>query len=1020
MNILTITKQLVKGPAAGSFVLARNKSAGTRYAGDVVVIDPSTSTASEVTYTTTTSADDKAVLGMVLETTARYAVGKVQRGGVTAKLKVNGTVAIVAGDYLSTYTSAGIAAKATAGKGGVFAVALEGYAVADSAGVIDAWLFGPPRIDSSGAAIGVVGNMAAAGTSTANSIGVGTTAASIDHVHALGAHDHSGATKGGAVAMGAVGSMAAAGTATANAAGTGTAPAAIDHAHALGDHDHSGATKGSAIALAALGSNFFSADANGRAKFAAGLFDVTTFQSVVAAAILSATVTGRAFMATDYFNAAHVATAFATNSFDAANCLDIFADNAIPGSKVNWSYGATASTITPDDSASAGVAATVSRSDHVHANTCAAPSAGLGAADAEGAASTFARSNHVHKATVADAVDFSFGNSDDVLVRWSTGDASNHAFVVALGASMDMHITDATNVATDWNVTGHTNPTLSIHCATNPATDYVSISVDGTTATIQAVGNTLDLTAVGVVTVNEASADVDFRVETNGMAYAIYSDGLLDALVLGSNTNTAAADQLITISRAARANTAATNYYDVAIQPAGAITTTGVTGVVATLYVAEPNITIGANSVTVAATVYIASAPTEGGANHALYVASGTAYFAGLITAAAGLTLSSNQNITVAGSADLVMAAATAAALEISDGTTKLLAFDSRATTDNVVMATITGTAPTFASANGTTYSVAKVAAITATLTDGTGVTAMNGIGLYIDAPTVTSAAATTVALASTLYVAAPVAAGAGPASFTASYAGHFAAGIRVDGNLSMANAAYDLIMKANTAAALEVSDGTTKLLTFDTRNTVTGVSAVTVINAGSQTLPDGANTWHRLVNLTGYTATLAGATQVTTAMDGMMLYIGAATVNQSGGAVTVDKASSVYITAIAQGADVTITAKYMIDTSVAGCFLTNAGVWTDASGSMHKTNIKPLDNSRLKGMLAQVAVKSYNRIDPSDGGFERFGLIAEEVPDFLATPNHDGVAPGYVAGFALAGVKWLEERVTALEAKVG
>jgi hypothetical protein len=50
---------------------------------------------------------------------------------------------------------------------------------------------------ASGAAIGVVGNMAAAGTSTANSIGVGTTAASIDHVHALGAHDHSGATTGG-------------------------------------------------------------------------------------------------------------------------------------------------------------------------------------------------------------------------------------------------------------------------------------------------------------------------------------------------------------------------------------------------------------------------------------------------------------------------------------------------------------------------------------------------------------------------------------------------------------------------------------------------------------------------------------------------------------------------------------------------------------------------------------------------------------------------------------------------------
>ena len=50
---------------------------------------------------------------------------------------------------------------------------------------------------ASGATIGVVGDMAAAGTAAANSAGVETTAAAIDHVHALGAHDHSGATAGG-------------------------------------------------------------------------------------------------------------------------------------------------------------------------------------------------------------------------------------------------------------------------------------------------------------------------------------------------------------------------------------------------------------------------------------------------------------------------------------------------------------------------------------------------------------------------------------------------------------------------------------------------------------------------------------------------------------------------------------------------------------------------------------------------------------------------------------------------------
>ncbi|MCK9358195.1 MAG: hypothetical protein M0R22_13800 [Dehalococcoidia bacterium] len=51
---------------------------------------------------------------------------------------------------------------------------------------------------ASGAALDTdVANMAAAGTSTANTLGAGTTAAPINHVHALGTHDHSGATKGG-------------------------------------------------------------------------------------------------------------------------------------------------------------------------------------------------------------------------------------------------------------------------------------------------------------------------------------------------------------------------------------------------------------------------------------------------------------------------------------------------------------------------------------------------------------------------------------------------------------------------------------------------------------------------------------------------------------------------------------------------------------------------------------------------------------------------------------------------------
>ena len=132
--------------------------------------------------------------------------------------------------------------------------------------------------------------------------------------------------------------------------------------------------------------------------------------------------------------------------------------------------------------------------------------------------------------------------------------------------------------------------------------------------------DTLDI-AAGALVVNEGSGDVDFRVETNGMAYAIYSDGGKDSIVLGSNTDTSNADRLITVSRAARTGTAATNYFDLEIAPAGAISTSGVVALLATVWLGEPNITVVGGSVTVAATLVINSQPTEGDTNSGLLMA---------------------------------------------------------------------------------------------------------------------------------------------------------------------------------------------------------------------------------------------------------------------------------------------------------------------------------------------------------------------------------------------------------------
>lgn len=124
-------------------VYMTNTSGGTLNAGDVVVMKAAAA-GSEIT-TTTTAGDDK-VYGMVFDASiANNAAGRVLIRGKTTQLKVDGTTDIAIGDYLTTFTTAKIAAKAAAGDM-CFAMALEAYTTNDSNGVIDALLFTPRLI----------------------------------------------------------------------------------------------------------------------------------------------------------------------------------------------------------------------------------------------------------------------------------------------------------------------------------------------------------------------------------------------------------------------------------------------------------------------------------------------------------------------------------------------------------------------------------------------------------------------------------------------------------------------------------------------------------------------------------------------------------------------------------------------------------------------------------------------------------------------------------------------------------
>lgn len=276
-----------------------------------------------------------------------------------------------------------------------------------------------------------------------------------------------------------------------------------------------------------------------------------------------------------------------------------------------------------------------------------------------------------------------------------------------------------------------------------------------------------------------------------------------------------------------------------------------------------------------------------------------------------------------------------------------------------------------------------------------------------------------------TVTVAATVRIADAPTEGSSNYALWVDAGVsRFDGNIDHSSAALDYVVIANTAAALEFSDGTTKLLAFDTRNTVTGVVAAK-FTSSAPTIAGASGTTYSQVGIAAVTITDSTQTTVD-ALDGICLHVGTPTINQSGGAVTVSVASSVYIKKPVAGASVTLSANYIINTDTAGCFLTAAGTWTDACTMAAKQNVDTADLDEVPELLDQVRSVRFDYKDDSDGHKRRFGVIAEEVPDFLAMPGRKGVAAMHVAAFALACAKYqkreneeLKRRLEQLEKKV-
>lgn len=243
-------------------------------------------------------------------------------------------------------------------------------------------------------------------------------------------------------------------------------------------------------------------------------------------------------------------------------------------------------------------------------------------------------------------------------------------------------------------------------------------------------------------------------------------------------------------------------------------------------------------------------------------------------------------------------------------------------------------------------------------------------------------------------------------------------------GNITI-TAASDFDVAANTAAALEVDDGTTKVTAWDTRNTVKDTDTVTITGVPVTVASETAAHRNASLHIAAKTVTYTGTTATTSSL-GAMLYVGVPTFTDAS-AMTLTTASAVHINAVAAaGGSLTISNSLMISTSVSDCFLTNAGVWTDTSSvASGKEEIADAEGEAIDAALSAIRPRSWKYredVHGVDHGTVRLGIVSDELPPHLRTPGQQdskGVSSGVLSSFNLAAVKRLHDRLTALEQRI-
>lgn len=264
------------------------------------------------------------------------------------------------------------------------------------------------------------------------------------------------------------------------------------------------------------------------------------------------------------------------------------------------------------------------------------------------------------------------------IVSAPTEGTTNAAFSIAAGNALL-----GGNVRIGSNVT----PTVALDVTGDTALTG-DLAVNGGDMTSTAT--TFNLLNATVTTLNLASAGTTFRFGATSANYGFSAAAstLFKYNFGGSITSSGAGNSSIgaAISLDLTGASGDTSFLSLFGNSGATITTQAVAeavGVVSSLRFAEPNITLGAgSSVTLASTLHIVGAPTEGVTNAAVSVAAGDALLAGNVrigslvapTAALDVTGSAliSTNLGVTGVTGLGIASSSTAALVVAAGTTGL------------------------------------------------------------------------------------------------------------------------------------------------------------------------------------------------------------------------------------------------------------------------------------------------------------------------------------------------------------